>query len=608
MTAKEIKISNLPLTLTLSRSLVDMGYSTIGQIEADLADLSTRLSPRKLRALMEALDEYYETKNASAEFLEPRLPESVSDAIGDLGYPNLSDALKEEPFRSELARLTPDLINQLALPNRLNNIDRNLHDFFTCSLGLQPTGTAKFLRGKLEAELRDLGLVASFNSDTFLKNQFGISLLPAWRLDNFGSTLEAFESVVEQFLCSCAPSIERVLRLRAFELNPDAFATLEEIAETSGVSRERIRQLEKKGLSSAHDLIFVERLNKRKKLYVREEFSALMGPLTNALKSMKEISLEDLSQVIETTMNVRSENLFRFMALVVPILSGSASGLLASTARQQSETRPLKNIPSEILNLPVSFLRLGRVTESLLEDGIETIEDFHSAHSMQRLDPNGLRFKTLQQLMEIDRNWGHSTGEATLRLSEGLCLYNPTFEWGSGDVGTLQGFIPWLSLCIHEMFTWHDTRAVFVHRTSLPANERMTMTEVLELDGVKAKFQPHIGKLERQIIDRLTTFFVHRDLSKCKVHVPDRVFDLMAKLQLIHTETNNDYELFQVIISHRLDVHQSVVKKSAHLFWAMLSGNLPNRYWHLTQKARTKKDEPVIPAGVVKLRGFRNAY
>ena len=82
----------------------------------------------------------------------------------------------------------------------------------------------------------------------------------------------------------------------------------------------------------------------------------------------------------------------------------------------------------------------------------------------------------------------------------------------------------------------------------------------------------------------------------------------MAKLVSIHTEANNDYELFQVIISHRLDVHESVVKKSAHLFWAMLSGNLPNRYWHLTQKARTKKDEHVIPAGVVKLRGFRSAY
>ena len=118
----------------------------------------------------------------------------------------------------------------------------------------------------------------------------------------------------------------------------------------------------KKGLFIAHELFFEDGLNRKRKLLVRTEFTSVMT-MIGALRSRTEISLSDLSDMVESTMNMR-ENLFRFMGLLVPILSGTASGELASASRQQLDQSTLKNIPSKILNSSVSHLRLGRSTES----------------------------------------------------------------------------------------------------------------------------------------------------------------------------------------------------------------------------------------------------
>jgi hypothetical protein len=628
--AKEgTKIFYLPLPLTLSRSLADMGYTTIELIEANLADLSTRLSPRKLNALIEALGEYHEIENGRAEpseeylepsspesvskpieYLEPSSPESVSKAIEDLGYPNLSGALKEESFRSELVRLTPNLMNQLAFPYRLQNSlrGRNVENFFSCTVCLQSTGVAKLLRDTLESELASLISVLAFRADTYLANHFDISLVPAVSPEFMDSRLEALQLAIKVFLDSCDPNTQHVLKSRAFQQNPDSFMTLEAVAEDLGVTRERIRQIEKKGLVIAHELFFEDGLNRKRKLLVRTEFTSLMQPLIEALRARTEISLADLSDMVESTMNVKSDNLFRFMGLLVPILSGTASGELASASRQQLDSRPLKNIPSKILNSSVSQLRLGRITESLLDRDILTIADFHREFTRQKLVKTDPRRQALRQLMQMDRRWNDVEGDSDYKFAQGLDLYIPEFEWGEGVSETFKGFIPWFKTCISKALSWDDVEPVFRLRTSLPASKRMTMAVLASSTEIKTIQSSGVGRIERYILDHLTLFFVHGDLSKCKVFIPDRVFSLFEKLKPIASEANGDFQLFQTIVSYRFDMHEAEVKQSAHLFWALLTGNLPNRFWHLTQKGEKRKAQPSVGLGIVKLRGFRSRY
>lgn len=614
MSTEGTKIFHLPLPLTLSRSLVDMGYTTIELIESNLADLSTHLSPRKLNVLIEALEEYYEIKNGLAEpsdeYLESSSAESVSKAIWDLGYQNLSEALKNESFRSELARLTPDLMNRLALPYRLQNSlgERNVEDFFSCTVCLQSTGVAKVLRDSLESELASLISVREFKADTYLANHFDISLVPAASPEFMDSRLEALQLAIEVVLESCDPNTQHVLKSRAFQQNPNLFMTLEAVAEYLGVTRERVRQIEKKGLLIAHELFFEDGLNRKRKLLVRAEFTSLMRPLIEALRSRTEISLAELSDMVESTMNVKSDNLFRFMGLLVPILSGTASGVLASASRQQLDSRPLKNIPSKILNSSVSHLRLGRITESLLERDILTITDFHRVFTRQTLPRTDSRRKVLHQLMQMDCRWNNLEGDSDYKFAQGLGLYTPEFEWGEGSSEAFKGFIPWFKTCISEALSWDDVEPVFRLRTSLPASKRMTMAELASSTETQTIQNSGVGRVERYILDHMTLFFVHGDLSRCKVFIPDRVFSLFEKLKLIASEANGDFQLFQTIVSYRFDMPEAEVKQSAHLFWAILTGNLPNRFWHLTQKAKKRKAEPSIGLGIVKIRGFRDRY
>ena len=301
MATEGTKLFHLALPLTLSRSLVGMGYSTIELIEANLADISTRLSPGKFNVLIDALGEYHEVENARAEpsdkhlelsspiealgeyhevanaraepsdeHLELSSPESIFKGIEDLGCPNLSDALKEESFRSELARLTPNLMNQLAFPHRLQNSlgDRNVENFFSCVVCLQSTGVAKFLRDTLESELSGLISAEAFTADTYMFNEFGVSLVPVANPMFMDSTLEALQLAIEAFLDSCDSKTQHVLKSRALQHNPKLFMTLEDLAEDLGGTRERIRQIEKKGLLLAHELFFGDGLNRKRRLLV----------------------------------------------------------------------------------------------------------------------------------------------------------------------------------------------------------------------------------------------------------------------------------------------------------------------------------------------------
>ena len=83
-------------------------------------------------------------------------------------------------------------------------------------------------------------------------------------------------------------------------------------------------------------------------------------------------------------------------------------------------------------------------------------------------------------------------------------------------------------------------------------------------------------------------------------------------LQSVHAEASDDYELFATLVSHRLNIPESRVKKSSHLFWALLSGNLPNRYWRLRERARggpaAQKEDVVDGLRTIKLRGFRKNF
>jgi len=434
-----------------------------------------------------------------------------------------------------------------------------------------------------------------------------INFFPAAPLLNFDSNTQLIQCLLQEYLSQLPPNMRLVLAARAFVEDPTEFQTLEEVGSKLGVTRERVRQIEKKALNNLRELLFGNGVCHHTGLVARPALREVFAPLLSALDSMTEISFGDLTALISSLLEIDVENLSQIVALLTPLLAGSVSDQLARTSRKNAK---LLNVylPEEIRQFPISNLRMGKETEGLLREGIRTIEDFSNWSTGRRLHGKSAK-KAVDALSNLCKGNDLELEDMSLALSRSLDLFVSGYVFRDGLAGTYEGFIPWFQSVVGHTLTWAKVDEVFRFRTSLPAEKRMTMKNLgLKLGCAESS----IGRIERYILDHMTEFFVHENLSKFLAHAPPRIFQLIRLLRGIHSEANDDYELFITITSHHLDMRESDVKVAAHLFWAILSGKLPNRYMHLSEKARgsSKLKQNKVPEQgiVVKLKGFRKVY
>jgi hypothetical protein len=428
---------------------------------------------------------------------------------------------------------------------------------------------------------------------------------PSKPLNSFNTPAELIFQLFQEALSSFKPVNRRVLEARAFAGDQSDFPTLQTLAEEAGVTRERVRQIEKRGLTDCRALILENKPTKL--LSPRPELQSFWQPILAGLAELEEISMEDLSNLIDATLEISSSDRSRVLGLLTPLLTLSVMDPLV----QQSRAGTVNPLPAGLAALPVTHLRLGRATDSLIADEIHNIGAFWSSGHNKRYKLSKKNKAALDALQVIASNDAPMLQDPELSLSRALNVHVDDFVWRGSVAETYVDFIPWFSGVIGIILTWRKVEDVFRLRTALPAGERMSLKRLsLEISGnSNGSFS---GRIERYILDEMTTIFVHKDLSKCPIHIPSEVNELMDSLTSCFSEVADNFELFSTIISHRLDIPESEVKKSSHLFWALLSGNLPNRYWHLKGRARggpaAQIEDAVNGTRTIKLKGFRKRF
>lgn len=588
---KPVSVTYLPISTRLRNKLLRLGYFEIHNLIDELPELrGSGLSPYQKTQVRLAITKWEGEHEQTVMAPSTNQIDNRSDT--SLSFLKVSDRLRQKL----LALGYSDI---LGLPGERKILNQELTYYETRQV-LSALTEWHFLADQNSSEVQQ-----AINHQ--YKAGQRVNFFPAAPLTNFDSNTQLIQCLFQEYISLLPPNMHRVLTARAFVENPEDFQTLEEVGSNLGVTRERVRQIEKKALNNLRELLFGSGVCRSTGLVARPELHEIFAPLLSELESMAEISFGDLSSLVSSLLEINAESLSEIVTLLTPLLAGSVSDQLARTSRKHAQLLNV-NLPEEIRQFPISDLRMGKATEGLLREGIVTIEDFLKSSMEPRVHGKSAK-KAVEALSNLCRDDDLELADMSLALSKALDLFVSGYAFRDGLAGTYEGFIPWFQSVVGQTLSWALVDEVFRFRTSMPAEKRMTMKNLgLKLGCVA----PSIGRIERYILDHMTEFFVHENLSKFLAHAPPRIFQLIRLLRGIYSEANDDYELFITITSHRLDMRESEVKVAAHLFWAILSGKLPNRYWHLSEKARSssKPKQNKIPHQdiVVKLKGFRKVY
>jgi hypothetical protein len=583
MSTTSISVNDLEVGARIVRKLVEAGYTEVSQLTTDASNFwSTVLSAKEVSQVLFALYDLNPVGDDSpSSTLQPEHAETSSEGtLDDIDFLPVSRRLATR-------------LRALGY-HRISDVAKDMHK-------LPKHGVAYTTVRKIEAAIWEWH--SSGRQGSVIK------WLPSRNVDEYTDAADLIEALITETLNLFDDRQRSVLAERAFCLDQGGFQTLQELADRFEVTRERIRQIEKKGIAKVRDLVLD--CKPVKLLAPRPELKAFWQPLLSELHNLEEISIGELSKLMSATLKIPDAHQNRILALLTPLLTLSVSDDLSARAREGAQYSPVSDLPDGVLDLPITHLRLGNSTAALIDKNIHTLEDFYLFCQVRRSQLGKKQKVAFDALTSLTRDGSNRSADPELQLSYALNVHIHPFAWQGGVADAYTSFIPWFTQVIGIVFTWSKVEDVFRLRTALPAGERMSLAKLsLEISGNSNGGIS--GRVERYILDGMTAIFVQRDLSKCPIHIPSEVNDLIDSLSAFYSEAAGSFELFSTIISHRFDIPEAKVRKSSHLFWALLSGNLPNRYWHLKEMARggpaAQKEEVVDGVRTIKLKGFRKRF
>lgn len=596
MSHNSISVNDLEIGARIVRKLREAGYVEVTQLTNDANDSWSKVLSAKEASQL-------------AIALKPLINENLTRSARPKDSNKSSEVKRDDVAALPISRTLATRLRLLGFET-ISSVEDNLYELSKIKGGMSPS-TVRGIKRAISEWRRDVPAPEALKPKKTPKRSTGkfVNWIPTKDLNEYADAADLIEDLISEALNFFGERDRAVLENRAFCRDQDSYQTLQSLAEQFGVTRERIRQIEKKRLANVRALILD--CQPVKQAYPRTELKDFWFPLHERLSSLEEISVAELSSHVAAALDVPSEKLSRIVALLTPILTLSVADPLAAQAREGGRHLSATNLPAELRALPITYLRLGQSTKALVNKNVHTIEDYYSFCQVQRSGLGKKNKAVFDSLTTLNSRNLAKPEDPQLLLSEALGLHIDEFTWKDGLAGTYLNFVSWFSGVIGIVFTWSKVEDVFRLRTALPAGERMGLKELsIEISGNSNGGIS--GRVERYILDGMTAIFVHRDLSKCPIHIPSEVNELMDSLTSCFSESGDNFELFSTIICHRLNIPEVEVGKSSHLFWALLSGNLPNRYWHLQNRSANDTAVEEIELAqkdrVIKLRGFRSTY
>ena len=398
---------------------------------------------------------------------------------------------------------------------------------------------------------------------------------------------------------------------------PDGYQeTLEAVASKIGVTRERVRQLEKKALGVLTDFVLNDGyFLKRGKINVvlHPYISKRVDDLREKLASLDQIDLPALVRVLERSFDLSSEDVTEALPFFICMIQGTTQSHL-SRSILRGEYQALEDIEKYLGRVKITDLRLSKTsTNNLLSDEIFNVTDIAFLMRLKGIGGGTKAFReavAVASLCKANENDLKGALVEALKLAQ---LPSASFENAAESpivfmevVGDLVPFIT----------TWNYCPEIYDLRTSRSADQRVTQSEcALRIMGSVGSSNSNvvaIARSEQHLLERLATALVDRDYRFARVWIPEPVVDCVKRCRPIFDENNDSFERFSIRLKTQFDTDEISIANFASLMWVLFAGSSPDRYFHLRKKNRFKtaavKSERFVAGQMIQLRGFRTRH
>ena len=419
--------------------------------------------------------------------------------------------------------------------------------------------------------------------------------------------------VCDELIIACNDDIEREIFANRLTQKRSNQKTLEEIGSKAGVTRERIRQKEKKLLQSLSDALLYDEYNTLEYRF-SEEFAMYFKKAADAFQEGgQEITFEIFLSKLEVAWEVGKCDILPHMALVTAILTLKA---VRPPDLRNDRLVPVSlwdNLPVTISEKPIAELAVGKCISEFQGIGINTLGEAIGATIRNDLpfSKNSRTYKHLESILKwiaetleeksgSNSFWLRYADRAGLKVVPTNAIRSP-LEFLESAYGALQQTIS--SNCQYS-----NAVRVFELRTSRPIRERFTLKKVGEALGIVG---PHVKRTEVEFVKMLNAQLIEKDFSKSKMFFRHEFLEFWGQAREVY-ENTRDFRRFKSDLASKWQLDPAVLEDHVDVIWTILNIYPHGRNIMEPRKYRRKKRSPIGTDGglgsVIKLRGFRRIH
>jgi DNA-directed RNA polymerase alpha subunit len=419
---------------------------------------------------------------------------------------------------------------------------------------------------------------------------------------NFGDSIGDF---IEQYSKTIPKKSQQLIFEKRIAHKTKNIPTLADLSRELGVTRERVRQVERKVIRLLIKVIFNRSVLKGNHR-VDIDFSARWEIVATNFRDLDEVTVTDFVSELLTSWNVSYNDLEEYFNFVSVIYTGKVKSHLVSQNRTfESRILPLREKFKATSDTKISKLRLQKGTKYFADLGLFTIGDFLVGRNNINSSYND---RLVQVLDSIELTYtGSIDWAAYIKLNNLEMIGEDQYE-NSEDF--LYGLHDAVARIIELLDLWTHSKEVFTFRTSKHPKNRPTLMAAAEKILGKPAHGPVIARMQSHFLENIRLIFIDKDYSHAKFWIAKGFVNQVDKAREIHDFAEGDFEKFIYLIRLRWGIKNPDLD-SISVLWTILDGYTPQRYFHLSageiQKRRAKK-QPKLIETKIKLSGFRDVY
>lgn len=471
--------------------------------------------------------------------------------------------------------------------------------------------TAMMLHNRAAALHDNWSPETGVNWEGYCKSQ-NLTMIPGEEAAGDGeSFLQRLPSVIAEIGDCLADETSREILSLRLSRPPRGRRTLDQIARSSasGITRERVRQKEKKLLRQLAEALVWDNYGSLE-FHFRQSFSDHWKSAARRFRDAEEVGFDEFVSGLCEVWRTDAQSVANQLPLILAIVTGEPKLPADFLSAARLGAVYYSELPEATARLKIRKLRLGKYAARLEEDGMETIADVVAA-----LRNDGAGFLAPRALDELLRQ---------LRLLE-LCLDGSgAIDWeqyreqmaltslpaaAPGDPREfLDGVVDAVRSLLETSSITARSTDIFSLRTCRFREERPTLEKtaaILQTHG------PTIKREETAFLQYLNDLVVNGDYSHAPVWLEADWLRYWREAAAVYGETPGDIEKFENTLCGRWSVGKDAFRPARPTLWAVLSGYPsgrppPKRRSRSADRGRDR--QPPADIGRIRLRGFRRIH